>query len=181
MPGNSSQPKRMNRFCSPLCTFANVIRAQRCVGCILRSRKATEDRHCCFECNLKYWPQRTCCNVRTCTGCSSARRAPASAPIPALTSTEQAVPQTARTLVLQRLNTTILPQHLPSLQISATAYVGGHIAGVASEHMDCENCIAFVHEASEQPPDPSSRGGLERRPLHVGSNSLCSGRVRSFC
>ncbi|KAH8018237.1 hypothetical protein HPB51_000848 [Rhipicephalus microplus] len=33
-------------------------------------------------------------------------------------------------VVLQRLTTSVLPQYLPSLQISATVYVGGHIARV---------------------------------------------------
>nr|XP_050042076.2 uncharacterized protein LOC126539322 [Dermacentor andersoni] len=75
---------------------------------------------------------------------SSAQPASASAPMPPLTSTVQAVPQLSRArLPLQRLNTTILPQQLSSLQISATAYVGGYIVRAVGEHIDCENCVTL--------------------------------------
>ncbi|KAH8021746.1 hypothetical protein HPB51_016810 [Rhipicephalus microplus] len=46
-------------------------------------------------------------------------------------------------VVLQRLTTSVLPQYLPSLQISATVYVGGYVARVVSEKMNCENCVSL--------------------------------------
>ncbi|XP_075742919.1 uncharacterized protein LOC142796362 [Rhipicephalus microplus] len=46
-------------------------------------------------------------------------------------------------VVLQRLTTSLLPQYLPSLQISATVYVGGYIARVVSEKRNCENCVSL--------------------------------------
>ncbi|KAH6922498.1 hypothetical protein HPB50_015125 [Hyalomma asiaticum] len=51
----------------------------------------------------------------------------------------QQLPQLQRAAcVLQRLSTTVLPQHLPTLEISTTVYVGGYVARVINEHMLCE-------------------------------------------
>ncbi|XP_050032440.1 uncharacterized protein [Dermacentor andersoni] len=86
--------------------------------------------------------------------------------MPPLPSTVQAVPKLSRArLALQRLNTTILPQQLSSLQISATAYVGGYIARVVGEHIDCENCVTLCTKpVSNQPlfqlTRSQDRGGL---------------------
>lgn len=87
-------------------------------------------------------------------------------PTEASPSPAQQLPQLQRAaLVLQRLNATVLPQHLPSLQISATVYVGGYIARVISEHMSCENCTSVCTKpASNQPifqfTRSQDRGGL---------------------
>nr|XP_050032240.1 uncharacterized protein LOC126528390 [Dermacentor andersoni] len=78
----------------------------------------------------------------------------------------QQLPQLQRAAcVLQRLNTTVLPQQLPSLEISATAYVGGYIARVINEHMRCESCSSVCTKpASNQPilqlTRSQDRGGL---------------------
>ncbi|KAH8031884.1 hypothetical protein HPB51_021073 [Rhipicephalus microplus] len=65
----------------------------------------------------------------------------------------QQLPQLQRAAcVLQRLNATVLPQHLPSLEISATIFVGGYIARVINEHMCCGSCTAVCTKpASNQP------------------------------
>lgn len=42
-------------------------------------------------------------------------------------------PGKAALMVLERLNTTILPLHMPTVQISATVYVGSYVARVISE------------------------------------------------
>ncbi|KAH8032740.1 hypothetical protein HPB51_001438 [Rhipicephalus microplus] len=78
----------------------------------------------------------------------------------------QQVPQLQRAAcVLQRLNATVLPQHLPSLEISATVYVGGYIACVINEHMCSGSCTAVCTKpASNQPvlqfTRNQDRGGL---------------------
>ncbi|KAH8021084.1 hypothetical protein HPB51_012368 [Rhipicephalus microplus] len=78
----------------------------------------------------------------------------------------QQLPQLQRAAcVLQRLNATVLPQHLPSLEISATVYVGGYIARVIKEHMCCGSCTAVCTKpASNQPilqfTRSQDRGGL---------------------
>lgn len=50
-------------------------------------------------------------------------------------------PGKAALTVLERLNTTILPLHMPTLQISATVYVRSYVARVISEQMNCDNCV----------------------------------------
>ncbi|KAH8035036.1 hypothetical protein HPB51_003877 [Rhipicephalus microplus] len=78
----------------------------------------------------------------------------------------QQPPQLQRaTCALQRINATVLPQHLPSLEISATVYVGGYIARVINEHMRCGSCTAVCTKpASNQPilqfTRSQDRGGL---------------------
>lgn len=66
---------------------------------------------------------------------------------------------------MQRLSTTLLPRQLPSLEISATAHVGGYIARVINEHMLCGSCTAICSKpASNQPifqlTHSQDRGGL---------------------
>lgn len=112
---------------------------------------------------------------------SSAQRASAS--IPVLTSTVQAVPQLLRArLVLRRLITAILPQHLPSLQVSAIAYVGGYTARIVRKY-DCENCIALCTKpVSNHPILPFTESQYPRwAPIAIGSTSFCSGPFKSFC
>ncbi|KAH8038148.1 hypothetical protein HPB51_023955 [Rhipicephalus microplus] len=78
----------------------------------------------------------------------------------------QQPPQLQRaTCALQRINATVLPQHLPSLEISATVYVGGYIARVINENMCCGSCTAvYTKPASNQPilqfTPSQDRGGL---------------------
>ncbi|XP_050038332.1 uncharacterized protein [Dermacentor andersoni] len=67
--------------------------------------------------------------------------------------------------VLQRLNTTVLPLYMPSLQISATVYVGGYIVRVISEQINCENCVAIASKPLTNQPlqtftRSQDRGGL---------------------
>ncbi|KAH6948127.1 hypothetical protein HPB50_023065 [Hyalomma asiaticum] len=67
--------------------------------------------------------------------------------------------------VLQRLKTTVLPVYMPSLQISATVYVGGYIVRVISEQMNCENCVAIASKPLTNQPlqvftRSQDRGGL---------------------
>ncbi|KAH8027278.1 hypothetical protein HPB51_004105 [Rhipicephalus microplus] len=67
--------------------------------------------------------------------------------------------------VLQRLIATVLPQHLPSLEISATVYVGGYIAHVINEHMCCGSCTAVCTKPARNQPIlhftcSQDRGGL---------------------
>lgn len=90
-------------------------------------------------------------------------------PLPAETATFFAQPESQLTrsslVALERLNTTVLPHHLPSLEISATVYVGGYVARVISEQMKCENCVAIsTKPASNQPllqfTRCQDRGGL---------------------
>ncbi|KAH7978796.1 hypothetical protein HPB49_006774 [Dermacentor silvarum] len=74
------------------------------------------------------------------------------------------IAKTAMT-VLERLNTTLLPLHLPSLQISATVYIGGYIARVIMEQMNCENCVALCTKPVTNQPlltftRSQDRGGL---------------------
>ncbi|KAH8026692.1 hypothetical protein HPB51_024191 [Rhipicephalus microplus] len=65
----------------------------------------------------------------------------------------QQLPQLQRAAcVLQRLNATVLPQHLPSLEISATVYVRGYIARVINEHMCCGSCTAVCTKPSSNQP-----------------------------
>ncbi|KAH6937647.1 hypothetical protein HPB50_003076 [Hyalomma asiaticum] len=68
-------------------------------------------------------------------------------------------------VVLQRLTTSVLPQYLPSLQISATVYVGGYIARVVSEKVNCENCVSLCTKPVTNQPllqltRNQDRGGL---------------------
>lgn len=86
------------------------------------------------------------------------------------TSTSHTLAQTPSQLkraaiVLQRLTASMLPQYLPSLQISATVYVGGYIARVVSEKMNCENCLAVCTKPVNNQPllqfsRCQDRGGL---------------------
>ncbi|XP_049267625.1 uncharacterized protein LOC125756747 [Rhipicephalus sanguineus] len=67
--------------------------------------------------------------------------------------------------VLERLKRTNVPARLPTLQLSAVVYVGGYIARVVMEHMDCEDCCAVTTKAlSNQPLQQfvrhQDRGGL---------------------
>uniref|UniRef100_A0A147BC10 Putative transposase protein n=1 Tax=Ixodes ricinus TaxID=34613 RepID=A0A147BC10_IXORI len=46
--------------------------------------------------------------------------------------------------VLGRLKVSEVRQRLPTLELSATAYVRGYIARVVSEHMECDSCITVT-------------------------------------
>ncbi|CAN7942285.1 unnamed protein product [Ixodes hexagonus] len=46
-------------------------------------------------------------------------------------------------LTLRRFTATVLPHHLPALQISVAVYVGGYVARVIGEQMKCDNCVAI--------------------------------------
>lgn len=92
-----------------------------------------------------------------------------SRPLPAevLTSSLQSKSALTRRalVILERLNSTVLPQHLPSLQISATVYIGGYIARVISEQMKCDSCIAISTKPVTNQPllqftRSQDRGGL---------------------
>ncbi|KAH6942494.1 hypothetical protein HPB50_006636 [Hyalomma asiaticum] len=68
-------------------------------------------------------------------------------------------------VVLQRLTTSVLPRYLPSLQISATVYVGGYIACVVGEKVNCENCVSLCMKPVTNQPllqqtHNQGRGGL---------------------
>ncbi|KAL1426101.1 hypothetical protein MTO96_018574 [Rhipicephalus appendiculatus] len=67
--------------------------------------------------------------------------------------------------VLECLKRTNVPASLPTLKLSATVYVGGYIARIVMEPMDCENCCAVTTKAlSNQPLQqfvrPQDKGGL---------------------
>ncbi|KAH6932411.1 hypothetical protein HPB50_005354 [Hyalomma asiaticum] len=49
--------------------------------------------------------------------------------------------------VSERLKRTNVPASLPTLQLSATVYVGGYIARVVMEHTDCKDCCAVTTKA----------------------------------
>ncbi|KAH6919553.1 hypothetical protein HPB50_029469 [Hyalomma asiaticum] len=54
--------------------------------------------------------------------------------------------------VLERLKRTNVPTSLPTLQLSAVGYVGGYIARVVMEHMDCDDCCAVTTKALSNQP-----------------------------
>ncbi|KAH6919552.1 hypothetical protein HPB50_029468 [Hyalomma asiaticum] len=54
--------------------------------------------------------------------------------------------------VLERLKRTNVPTSLPTLQLSAVVYVGGYIARVDLEHMDCDDCCAVTTKALSNQP-----------------------------
>ncbi|XP_049276291.1 uncharacterized protein LOC119373974 [Rhipicephalus sanguineus] len=91
-----------------------------------------------------------------------------SVPLPSTANTDVQTPPSMKkaVVVLQRQHhASVLPQYLPSLQISATAYVGGYIARVVSEKVNCENCVSVCSKpASNQPllqlTRHQDRGGL---------------------
>lgn len=67
--------------------------------------------------------------------------------------------------VLKRLKVETVPASLPTLELSATVYVGGYIARVVMEHMECEDCQALTAKPlSNQPLQQfvrhQDRGGL---------------------
>ncbi|XP_040076067.1 uncharacterized protein LOC120848163 [Ixodes scapularis] len=69
------------------------------------------------------------------------------------------------TFVLGRLRISKVRQRLPTLQLSATVYVGGYIARIVAEKMACENCCAITTKPmSNQPVQQltryQDRGGL---------------------
>lgn len=58
-----------------------------------------------------------------------------------------------------------VPAALPTLQLSATVYIGGYIARVVSEHIDCEKCCALTTKPPTNQPLQQftrlqDRGGL---------------------
>ncbi|KAH6927348.1 hypothetical protein HPB50_001999 [Hyalomma asiaticum] len=76
--------------------------------------------------------------------------------------------------VLERLKRTNVPASLPTLQLSAVVCVGGYIACVVMEHMDCDDCCAVTIKAlSNQPLQQfvwhQDRGGL----LYPSDKLLC--------
>ncbi|XP_077489494.1 uncharacterized protein LOC144100410 [Amblyomma americanum] len=67
--------------------------------------------------------------------------------------------------ILGRLDVQHVPASLPTLQLSATFYVGGYIARVISEHMECEQCCLLTTKPPtgnplEQFTREQDRGGL---------------------
>lgn len=54
--------------------------------------------------------------------------------------------------VLERLKAPTIPGGFPTLQVSATVYVGGYIARVVNEHIECENCVALTTKPLSSQP-----------------------------
>lgn len=54
--------------------------------------------------------------------------------------------------VLERLKRTNVPASLPTLQLSAVVYVGGYLARVVMEYIDCEGCCAVTTKALSNQP-----------------------------
>ncbi|KAH9367367.1 hypothetical protein HPB48_010162 [Haemaphysalis longicornis] len=67
--------------------------------------------------------------------------------------------------VLKRLKVARVPASLPTLQLSATVYVGGYIARIIKEHVMCDSCCSLTTKPlSDQPLQQltrnQDRGGL---------------------
>lgn len=62
----------------------------------------------------------------------------------ALPPVKQQASNRSTTFVLGQLKTSQPRQHLPILQLSAKVYVGGYIAHVLGEKMECENCHSIT-------------------------------------
>ncbi|KAH6921110.1 hypothetical protein HPB50_027901 [Hyalomma asiaticum] len=68
-------------------------------------------------------------------------------------------------LVLERLKIARVPASLPTLQLSATVYVGGYIARVIREHVTCDSCYSLMskplsYQPLQQLTRNQDRGGL---------------------
>lgn len=67
--------------------------------------------------------------------------------------------------VLKRLKFATVPPSFPTLQLSATVYVGGYIARIVQEHAACEDCCAVTSK-------PVSAQPLQQLTLHQDRGGL---------
>lgn len=79
---------------------------------------------------------------------------------------------------LQRLKLTNVPASLPMLKLSANVRVGGYIACVLMEHMDCEDHCGVTMKARS-----SSLFGIKtwRTALSFGQAALRPGNLAAVC
>lgn len=69
------------------------------------------------------------------------------------------------TAVLKRFKVKTVPAILPTLQVTATVYMGGYIARVVREHIDCDYCWQLTSKVPSSQPlqhftRQQDRGGL---------------------
>nr|XP_050022891.1 uncharacterized protein LOC126516841 [Dermacentor andersoni] len=78
---------------------------------------------------------------------------------------EQSILPSAAIHILERFNVQTVPTSLPTLQVTATVYMGGYIARVVREHMECYNCGELTSKVPSSQPlqqltKNQDRGGL---------------------
>lgn len=73
-------------------------------------------------------------------------------------------------LVLERLKVVVVRQHLPTLQLSATAHIGGYMARMVSEQIECDDCCTITTKAmSKEPLQKLTRYQDRRGPVYLSN------------